>query len=113
MGFGITAQPLQNVDVLRFTYEESGQEKISYEYKDTPNEEDALAAPPIKVAYPFPVYSFSAEEAPNEEPPAAIEEEMLTSAPTEDFPTKEYLIAEEAPPAAQSARSHHPVCQKA
>jgi len=33
-------------------------------YEDKPKEEDALAASPVEVIYPSPVYGVSAEEAP-------------------------------------------------
>ena len=62
-------------------------------YECTPEEEDALAASPVDVAYPSPEYDDLAEKLPIEESPAA--EEVPIDAPTESFPAEEYPIVEE------------------
>jgi hypothetical protein len=67
--------------------------RLSWMYEETPREEDFLAASPVEVAYPSSAYGVSAEEAPIEEPPVTLEEEMPPDAPPDTPP--------EEPPAAE------------
>lgn len=64
-------------------------------YDHTPKEEHALAASPVKIAYPSPVYDFFTENHPVKVPPTAdVPAEYPVEEPAEEPPAAEDVPAE-------------------